>query len=62
MFRDAYDVRTPSAIVLILVCIDRGDQYLFIDTKTKSLKDSVTNIYGGCCNTLLLDIAWLDEG
>ena len=53
----------PWPIVLIVVCMDRGDKYLSIDTKTKFIEGSIAN------PPPRLDVlqkiawlAWLDEG
>ena len=46
--------------------MDKGDQYLSTDTKSKFIGDSLAEIYGGDCNIppwldVLQKIAWLDE-
>ena len=49
---------TPWLIVLILVCIDKRDQLLFIDTKAKFIGVGYENL--GVRR--VTKIAWLDEG
>ena len=59
---------TPWPILLILVCMDRGDKYLSIDNKTKFLGGLVAkNLGRGLQQPPLVGhvtkkIAWLDEG
>ena len=43
---------TPYPIVVILVHMERGDQYLSIDTKTKFKEGSVAKFEGGCNSPL----------